>query len=56
MKRLGVLALALLFGLGCAGDGDKGQWDDFWRDLRGDNMQMKSDGAAIGGWGIDKHK
>jgi hypothetical protein len=39
---LGALfAGALLFGLGCATDGDKGQWDDFWKDLRGDNMKMK---------------
>jgi hypothetical protein len=51
MRRLCVLALVLLLGLGCAADDDKGQWDDFWKDLRGDNMQMRSSGAAIGGWG-----
>ena len=51
MKRLYLLGLMLLFGLGCAADGTKGQWDEVWRDLRGDNMEMKSDGGAIGGWG-----
>jgi hypothetical protein len=46
-----VFALIFLACLGCASDGDKGQWDEFWKDLRGDNMQMRSDGSAIGGWG-----
>jgi hypothetical protein len=41
MKRLWVLCCALLFVAGCAADGDKGKWDEFWKDLRGDNMQMK---------------
>jgi hypothetical protein len=41
MKRLGVLLCALLLASGCAGDGH--QWDDFWKDLRGDNMQMRGD-------------
>jgi hypothetical protein len=54
MTRLCVLAIALLCGLGCAADGNRGAWDDVWRDLKGDNMEMKSDGAAIGGWGINK--
>ena len=44
MKCLGVLVCALLFGLaGCAADGDKGQWNEFWKDLRGDNMKMRND-------------
>ena len=47
MKRLGVLLCVLLcalaFGLGCASDSTKGQWDEFWKDLRGDNMQMHND-------------
>jgi hypothetical protein len=55
MRRLCVLAFALLFGLGCAADGQKGQWDEFWKDLRGDNMQMRSSGAGIGGWGGGRH-
>jgi hypothetical protein len=43
MKRLAVLLCALLFSLGCSSEGGSGQWDDFWKDLRGDNMKMKSD-------------
>jgi hypothetical protein len=43
MRRLGMLACALLFCLGCSSDGDKGQWDEFWKDLRGDNMKMRND-------------
>ena len=44
MKYLWVLVCALSFSLaGCAGDGDKGQWSDFWKDLRGDNMKMRND-------------
>ncbi len=30
---------------GCAGDGSKGQWDEFWKDVRGDNMKMRSDAS-----------
>ncbi len=42
MKRLRVLLCALLLsGLGCASE--RGQWDEFWKDLRGDNMRMRSD-------------
>jgi hypothetical protein len=37
---LGLLTLAL--GVGCAAEGQKSQWDDFWKDLRGDNMKMRS--------------
>jgi hypothetical protein len=50
MKRLGVLLCALFVALafsGCASDGKKGQWDDFWKDVRGDNMEMKSDFSAF---------
>jgi hypothetical protein len=43
MTRLCVLLCALLLAPGCAGDGQKGQWDEFWKDLRGDNMQMRGD-------------
>jgi hypothetical protein len=28
---------------GCSGDGEKSQWDEVWKDLRGDNMKMRSD-------------
>jgi outer membrane murein-binding lipoprotein Lpp len=50
MKRLCVLLCALLGALtlsGCASEGKPGQWDDFWKDVRGDNMQMKSDFSAF---------
>jgi hypothetical protein len=43
MKYLRVSLCALLFGFGCATDGDKGEWDEFWKDLRGDNMKMRND-------------
>jgi hypothetical protein len=37
-----MLGLCLL-AVGCSADGDKGAWDAFWKDLRGDNMKMRSD-------------
>jgi hypothetical protein len=49
MKRLCVLLCALIGVVafcGCASEGHKGQWDDFWKDVRGDNMQMKTDFSA----------
>jgi hypothetical protein len=42
MRRLCVLAFVLLLGFGCAADGDKGSWDEVFKDLRGDNMQMRN--------------
>jgi hypothetical protein len=42
MKRLGMLLAVLIFLAGCASSGDQSQWDDFWKDLRGDNMKMRS--------------
>jgi hypothetical protein len=42
MRYRCVLAVVLLLGLGCAAD-DKGQWDEFWKDVRGDNMKMRSE-------------
>jgi hypothetical protein len=48
MIRLWVLVCACLVGLaGCAGDGSKGQWDEFWKDARGDNMKMRGDVAGM---------
>jgi hypothetical protein len=32
---------------GCASDGDKAQWDEFRKDLRGDNMQMHADKSGM---------
>ena len=50
MTRLSVLLCALCVALGlsgCASDGKASPWDDFWKDLRGDNMEMKSDFSAF---------
>jgi hypothetical protein len=50
MKRLCVLLCALVGTLavsGCASEGHKGQWDEFWKDVRGDNMEMKTDFSAF---------
>ncbi|MBI3407942.1 MAG: hypothetical protein HY040_06245 [Planctomycetes bacterium] len=46
MGRLCVLLCALLFCQGCAAEGNAGKWDEFWRDLRGDNMKMRNDFSA----------
>jgi hypothetical protein len=43
MRQLGVLAGILCFCAGCASDADKAQWNEVWKDLRGDNMRMRSD-------------
>jgi hypothetical protein len=40
--RLCVLLIILLSGLGCASEGSQAQWDEFWKDVRGDNMRMRS--------------
>jgi hypothetical protein len=45
MRRLCVLVFALFLG-GCAAPGQKSQWDDFWKDLRGDNMEMRGFGPS----------
>jgi hypothetical protein len=42
MKALCVLFCAVLFSLGCASDADKAQWNEVWKDLRGDNMKMRN--------------
>jgi hypothetical protein len=48
MKRLCALGcvLVFVFGLGCATEGDNAQWDEAMKDLRGDNMRMRT-----GNWG-----
>jgi hypothetical protein len=33
--------LALFFAAGCAGDGNKGSWEELKKDWRGDNMKMR---------------
>jgi hypothetical protein len=42
MVRSCVLICALFLGIGCASDGDKAMWEGVLKDLRGDNMQMRS--------------
>ncbi len=41
MRPFCVFVVALLLTAGCAAQGEKSQWDDFWKDLRGDNQQMR---------------
>jgi hypothetical protein len=48
MTRFLMLVCALLFGAaGCAADGDKDPWAEFKKDLRGDNMKMRSDFSGM---------
>ena len=49
MKRRCLLLAVLLSSLGCASVGDKAQWDEAWKDLRGDNMQMHGNFSAFSG-------
>jgi hypothetical protein len=50
MKRLRVLLCALvLAGLGCASEGSRAQWEEVWKDLRGDNMKMRNDFSGRAG-------
>jgi hypothetical protein len=46
MRCLCVLVCVLVCS-GCMADGDKGSWDEFWKDLRGDNMKMRSDFSGM---------
>lgn len=46
LRHLCVLLCVLFLGSGCSADGDKAQWDAFWRDLRGENMQMRGSLSA----------
>jgi hypothetical protein len=42
MKRGFLLLSIMAFSAGCAADAQKGSWDEALKDLRGDNMQMRS--------------
>jgi hypothetical protein len=42
MLRLCLLLCMFVSSAGCASDGDKSQWDEVWKDLRGENMKMRS--------------
>jgi hypothetical protein len=42
MTRFGLLTCVLCFICGCASDSGNGSWEGVLRDLRGDNMQMRS--------------
>lgn len=42
MKGCCLVVLMVVFAAGCAADGNKGSWDEALKDLRGDNMRMRS--------------
>ena len=46
MKRLLLLLVCLAVGTGCVTPQDKGEWAEAMRDLRGDNMAMRSGPGA----------
>jgi hypothetical protein len=46
MKRLIALGMVLIFVFGCATEADNAQWNEALKDLRGDNMRMRT-----GNWG-----
>ena len=43
MLRISAVVAMLFIAAGCATEGDRAQWNEAWKDLRGDNMQMQSD-------------
>jgi hypothetical protein len=47
MKRLCALLGLLVSCLGCAGEGTQAQWDEFWKDVRGENMQMRNNFSGL---------
>ena len=49
MKRLYLVVCALCLGLGCASEGNSGQWDEFWKDVRGENMRMRGGFSDLNG-------
>jgi hypothetical protein len=42
MKRILVGSIILVFGIGCATEADQAQWNQAMKDLRGDNMKMRT--------------
>ena len=42
MKRLCAMGFILAFALGCATEADNAQWNEAMKDLRGDNMRMRT--------------
>jgi hypothetical protein len=49
MKRLYLLVCALCLALGCASEDSKAQWNEVWKDARGDNMQMRGGFSDMSG-------
>jgi hypothetical protein len=49
MVRRCILLGLLLFCAGCATPGDRAQWEEAMKDLRGDNMQMRSNFSSFEG-------
>jgi hypothetical protein len=47
MRRSYVLLVVLLCASGCASEDGPGFFDAALKDLRGDNMQMRSDSSAL---------
>jgi len=51
MKRSCVRSFAVALCLGCATEADQAQWNEAMKDLRGDNIKMRT-----GNWGkVDKN-
>jgi hypothetical protein len=48
MRRRCLLVCVLFLGLGCASEDTKAQWNEFLKDLRGDNMEMRYDNLGSG--------
>ena len=46
MLRISAVVAMLFIAAGCATEGDRAQWNEVWKDLRGDNLQMQSDKAV----------
>jgi hypothetical protein len=42
MMRWRHLLGLIVLSAGCAADNKQGDWSEVWKDLRGDNMQMRS--------------
>jgi hypothetical protein len=49
MIRLGALLGVLLICAGCTAPGDRAQWEEAMKDLRGDNMQMRGGTSSVDG-------